>query len=221
MTIEVFWGSGSPYAWSVLLALEVKHIPYESRLLSFSAGEHKTPEFLEMNPRGKVPVIRDGDYTLGESMAILAYLERRHPDPPLFGRTPEETGRIWKAVSDDVCYTQPASHKIITPVLFGDVGTDAQAMSDGAREVECELARIVTDLDHHPWLAGETVTAADVVTYPTLALLFRVGSREAVKALGVGFDGWRERWPVIAAWFARVESLPGYERTYPPHWRES
>ncbi len=49
--LEVFWDSGSPYVWRVLLALEVKQVPYTSRPIQFSKGEHKTPEFLAMNDR--------------------------------------------------------------------------------------------------------------------------------------------------------------------------
>ena len=58
--LEVFWGSGSQPSWRVLLALEVKGLPYKSHLISFSAGEHKTPEFLRMNPRHRVPVFIAG-----------------------------------------------------------------------------------------------------------------------------------------------------------------
>src|SRR4051812_19147162 len=100
MTLQIYWGSGSPYAWRVLLAAELKRIPYESKLLEFSKGDLKTPEFLALNPRGKVPVIRDGDFVLAESMAIMAYLDRKQPEPPLFGRTAEETGRITGAAWD-------------------------------------------------------------------------------------------------------------------------
>ena len=57
MAIEVFWGSGSPYAWRVLLALEYKRIAYDSHPLQFSKQEHKSPQMLRMNPRGRVPVI--------------------------------------------------------------------------------------------------------------------------------------------------------------------
>ena len=62
MVIEVYWGSGSPYSWRVLLALEHKRLAYESHLLQFSKQEHKSPQMLRMNPRGRVPVLKDGDY---------------------------------------------------------------------------------------------------------------------------------------------------------------
>ena len=96
MALEVFWGSGSPFSWRVLLALEYKRVPYESRLLQFAKQEHKSPQMLRMNPRGRVPVLRDGDFVVFESLACLAYLDRKYPDPPLFGRTAEDAGTILK-----------------------------------------------------------------------------------------------------------------------------
>src|SRR5256885_1622785 len=119
MTLQIYWGSGSPYAWRVLLAAELKRIPYESKLLEFSKGDLKTPAFLALNPRGKVPVIRDGDTVLAESLAIIAYLDRKYPEHPLLGRTPEETGRIWSAISTFESYVRDQT----TPLnrwLFGD-----------------------------------------------------------------------------------------------------
>ena len=86
MAIELYWGSGSPFAWRVMLALEVKKLPYESKLMEFSKGEHKTPAYLQLNPRGKVPTLKDGDFAVYESIAIMAYLDRKYPDPPLFGK---------------------------------------------------------------------------------------------------------------------------------------
>jgi glutathione S-transferase len=58
MAVDVYWGSGSPFAWRVLLTLELKQVPYESHLLECSKREHKSPEMLAMNPRGKVPVLQ-------------------------------------------------------------------------------------------------------------------------------------------------------------------
>ena len=77
MAIELYWGSGSPFAWRVMLMLEVKRLPYHSKLLEFSKDEHKAPAYLKLNPRGKVPTLKDGDYVLYESLAIMSYLDRQ------------------------------------------------------------------------------------------------------------------------------------------------
>src|SRR5690606_30720268 len=64
MALELWWGSGSPYSWRALLALEYKGLPYTSHLVQFAKQEHKSPQLLQMNPRGRVPVLKDGDYVV-------------------------------------------------------------------------------------------------------------------------------------------------------------
>ena len=118
MAIELYWGSGSPFAWRVMLTLEVKGLAYESKLLEFSKGDHKTPAYLKLNPRGKVPTLKDGDFVLYESLAIMSYLDRKYPDPPLFGKTAEETGLIWRALAECECYMLPAGDKLVRPIFF-------------------------------------------------------------------------------------------------------
>ena len=92
MAYEIYWGAGSPNSWRPLLGLEVKGIEYDSKLLEFSKREHQTPAMLAMNPRGLLPILKDGDVAVYESIAILAYLDSKHPETPLFGSTAEETG---------------------------------------------------------------------------------------------------------------------------------
>jgi glutathione S-transferase len=82
MTVTLYYGSGSPYAWRVWLALEHKQTPYDLEVLSFDTGDLEKPEFLELNPRHKVPVLVDGGFVLYESAAIVEYVEERWPDKP-------------------------------------------------------------------------------------------------------------------------------------------
>lgn len=217
MSLEIYWASGSPYAWRVLLAAELKHIPYESKLLEFGEGDLRTPEFLALNPRGKVPVIRDGDVTLGESLAIMSYLDRKHPDPPLFGRTPEETGRIWLAIADFESYVrEPLT--TVSRWLFGDKPRGPE-VDDAQAKVTAELTRFAQRLGRGPWIVGDAPTAADLVWFPSLRLLVRAGVRVEARTRELGLSPLAELFPDIGAWIARVEALPGYDRTYPPHWR--
>ena len=60
MALELYWGSGSPFSWRVMLTLKLKRLPYESKLLEASKEEHKSPGYLKLNPRGKVPTFKDG-----------------------------------------------------------------------------------------------------------------------------------------------------------------
>jgi glutathione S-transferase len=79
MTIDFYYGSGSPYAWRVWLALEHKALPYKLHVMSFDKGDLKTPSFLRINPRGRVPAIVDNGFPLFESAAILDYLDDAYP----------------------------------------------------------------------------------------------------------------------------------------------
>ncbi len=87
MAITFYYGSGSPFAWRVWLALEHKQLPYELKLMSLQNGELKKAEFLAINPRGKVPVLVDEGWVIRESAVILEYLEERYPDRPIFPTT--------------------------------------------------------------------------------------------------------------------------------------
>src|SRR5882672_3639677 len=116
---ELHWISGSPYAWRVMLALEVKQVPYVSRLLDSSKGDTKTPEFLRLNPRGHVPVLTHGDYVLTESLAILAYLDREFPTPPIFGEYAYETAQVWRVISEFLSYLQAPLNRVVLPI-YGD-----------------------------------------------------------------------------------------------------
>jgi glutathione S-transferase len=203
----------------VLLALEIKKIPYDSRLLEFSKQQNKTPEFLALNPRGKVPVIKDGDFVLSESLAILAYLDRKTPLPPLFGRTPEETGRIWKSVSESVLYLEPPAIDVVGPIYFGKAEEKAEQVRSAIAPLRDELAHLEAALKGRAWLAGDTISAADIVAYPTVENVLRAAGKDAARRFELGVLPFPKSYPALAAWRDRITALPGYERTYPPHWR--
>lgn len=217
--LELYWGSGSPFAWRVMLALEIKKIPYASRLIEFSKKQHRTPEFLAMNPRGKVPVIRDGDFVLSESLAILAYLDRKVPEPPLFGRTAAETGRVWRSVSETISYLEPAADDIVDPIFSGKAVEAAEAITAALPHLHEELQRIEEQLDRSPWLAGDAISAADLVAYPAIETLLRAAGKDAARALDLRLLPLEQHYRRLADWRGRIAALPGYERTYPPHWR--
>src|SRR5258705_13308681 len=118
MAIELYWGSGSPFAWRVMLTLEVKGLTYESKLLEFSKGEHKTPAYIQLNPRGKGPTLKDSEFVIYESIAIMAYLDRKYPDPPLLDKPAEEAGLIWRAICACGSYLVGAGDEVVRAIFF-------------------------------------------------------------------------------------------------------
>lgn len=219
MALELYWGSGSPFAWRAMLTLEVKRVQYESKLLEFSKEDHKSPGYLKLNPRGKVPTLKDGDFVLYESVAIMAYLDRKYPGPPLFGRNPQETGLIWRAISETESYLVPAGNKLIVPIFFGKGLEKTDEIQAATATIREELRRVDTALSHSDWLVGAHISAADIALFPLIQLLLRAASKDAAKPLKLGLLPLHQTYPAIAAWVKRIEALPGYEKTYPPHWK--
>src|SRR3990167_7074823 len=216
MALELYWGSGSPFAWRVMLTLEVKRLPYESKLLEFSKEDHKSPAYLKLNPRGKVPTLKDGGFVLYESLAIMAYRDRKSPDPSIFGRTPQETGLIWRAISETESYLVPAGNKLIVPIFFGKGLEKTDEIQAAAATIRDELKRIDAALAGSVWTVGSCISAADIALFPLVQILLRAASKDAAKPLNLGFSPLAQTYPNVAAWVTRVEAIPGYEKTYPP-----
>ena len=219
MALELYWGSGSPFAWRVMLALEVKQLAYESKLLEFSKGDHKAPAFLKLNPRGKVPALKDGDFVLFESLAIMAYLDKKYPAPPIFGTSPEQTGLIWRTISETESYLLDAGNKLIRPIFFGKGLDKVDEIQEAVATIRQELKRIDAELARADWLVAGQISAADIALFPLVQIILRAASKDAAEPLNLKILPLSQTYANIAAWVKRIEALPGYQRTYPPHWR--
>ncbi|MDB5807773.1 MAG: gst [Betaproteobacteria bacterium] len=211
MPIIFYYGSGSPYAWRVWLALEHKKLAYDFRLMSFADGDLKKPEFLKLNPRGRIPLIVDGDFALSESGAIVEYLEEQYPaTAPLFpGTTRERAGvRRWVADIDD---SVDAAMGRMGEAVFGKE-TDAQVLAAAREGLLKELQYVAARMEGD-YLAGARLTAADFALYPTVAMLARYDRRRPALGMAAACP------PALAAWGKRIESLPYFAKTVPPHWK--
>jgi glutathione S-transferase len=214
LALTFYYGSGSPYAWRVWLALEHKSIPYERKVLSFAEGDLKKPEYLAINPRGKVPAIVDGDLQLYESAAIVEYLDDAYPDygKRLFPGSVRDRALVRRLVCEAENYFVPAMNRLVQRVLFTKPEEwDAARIAAARDEVAAELERWAQSL-HGDYLAGP-LSAADFTLYPLIALALRCEKKQPDSAL-------RERMPArIGAWMQGVEILPFFPKTWPAHWR--
>lgn len=216
MAITFYYGAGSPFAWRVWLALEHKALAYELRVLSFSEGDLKKPEFAALNPRRKLPVLvdADGEFVLYESAAILEYLEDAYPrsGTPLFPGDARARALVRRMVCEADNYVAPAANRLLARVLFtpepqwnGD--KIAAARNDCVRELALWAPQVRGD-----YLAGP-LSAADLTLYPMIALALRCENRKP--DLGV-----RAALPQqVRSWMQRVEGLPYFSRTWPAHWK--
>ena len=220
MALDLYWGSGSPYSWRVQLALEYKRLDYVSHELQFSKQEHKSPQMLRMNPRGRVPVLKDGELVVFESLACLYYLDRKYPDPPLFGRTPEEAATVVRVICEYQAYVEGHLNQIVTAVFFGNIDEQLEQVMRAIHLVAGEARTIEGRLSKSEWLVGEHVSAADLIVFPGIMLLLRAMEKREAGELRSRFLPMETTYPSIARWIERMEALPGYDKTYPPHWRE-
>ncbi len=218
MALTLYWGSGSPYSWRVLLALEHKRLAYESQMLHFDKQEHQSPPMLKMNPRGTLPVLKDGDYVVFESVAVLYYLDVKYPEMPIFGSSPEEAGVIMRVICEFQNYAEPALSKIVNAMFSEDEEHSFEELTDAMHVVGREARTIEGRLSKELWIVGANYSAADMVIFPWIQLLRRALDKSAAAELGRRFLPMETNYPALARWISRIEALPGYSRTYPPHW---
>jgi glutathione S-transferase len=221
MALTLYWGSGSPFSWRVLLALEHKRLSYDSQQLQFDKQEHQSPQMLRLNPRGRVPVLKDDDYVVFESVAVLYYLDVKYPQFPIFGLTPEEAGVIMRVICEFQAYAEPALAQITEAIFADRVAPQIDELTDAMHVVAREARTIEGRLSKEQWIVGEHYTATDMVIFPWIQLLRRALDRDAGAELRARFLPMDRNYPALARWIARIENLPGYERTVPPHWRET
>jgi glutathione S-transferase len=92
--LKLYDFKSSPNCQRVKVVLAEKNLPYEIVPIDLRQQEQKTPEYLKLNPYGKVPVLTDDTTVLYESLIINEYLEDKYPNPPLM---PKDLGRKAKA----------------------------------------------------------------------------------------------------------------------------
>jgi len=215
MSLVLYYGSGSPYAWRAQLALEHKALPYELKVLSFSAGDTRKPEFLALNPRHRVPVLVDGDFALYESNAIVEYLDEAYPATgarlfPGDAKTRALTRRLILEVDN---YFDEAVDVVIRQAFYvKPEERDTQKLAD-ARTAVIEEYGMFTRSMRGEFLVG-ALSAADYAFYPLVAFMKRCET----KLPDLDSDGMLT--PELRAWKARIEALPYLDKTIPPHWKQ-
>lgn len=179
-------------AYKVRLLLSLLNLAHELRPVDLRAGEHKTAEYLKLNPLGQVPCVTDGDVTLRDSQAILVYLAVKYGGEQWLPLDPFGLAVVhqWLSSAANEIARGPALARACRK--FGRTGYEAaKAMADAF------LPQLETHLTKNDWLALGRPTIADIACYPYVGL-----APEGDIALAP--------FPAIRAWCARVERLPGY-----------
>ncbi len=143
-------------SFTALWLMEETGQPYERELIDISKGAQKTPEYLKINPMGKVPALQDGDATLAEAAAICAYVAERYPNaklaPPV--GDPLRAKYLYWLFFAPGCI-EPAMVQLATKIEMNSV---AAGWGEAARVFDVLDAA----LEKGPWILGDTFSAADI-----------------------------------------------------------
>lgn len=155
--------------------------------------EHKTPEFLALNPFGQVPVLDDRGTVIADSTAILVYLAKTYAPK---GWLPEDAVgaaavQRWLSIASGEIAYGPCAARLIT--VFGAKFNPEEVIA----RAHIILARIDTELASRQWIAADRPTIADVALYGYIA-----------RAPEGNVDRFQYR--NVTAWLARIEALPGF-----------
>lgn len=161
----------SPRARKVRIVLAEKGLQYEKVMVDITKGEQKKPEFLAVNPYGKVPALQDDGLAIYESTIIMEYLNDKYPTPPLLPIDPGQRARarVLMHYADNPYDSALAS--LVGEVFFKPKGQADQAVIDKAKQdLSACFERLERELGNNDYLVGE-FTLADV-GYAAWAPLF-------------------------------------------------
>ena len=132
-----------------------------------------------------------------------------------------ETARVWQVICECDGNLRSPIGDISRPLFRAKETEFAEQITNAAATVRKELALLEMRLSASPWLAGATLSAADLVTFPVLMQLERAVSRDEARPMNLDLYPFDTYFPNIAAWRARIEALDGFQNAYPPHWAQT
>lgn len=199
----------SSAAYRVRIALNLKSLPYEAvpvHLLR-NGGEQLGAAYCAVHPGALLPALEDDGATLLQSMAIMEYLEERHPQPALLPSGAAERARVRALALTIACDTHPLSNLRVMKYLVHTLKVDEQAKLEWMRHwMQLGLATFEAMLARDPatgrFSHGDTPTLADCCLVP-----------QVYNALRYDLD--LAAYPNIVRIHANCEALPGFQAAHP------
>ena len=125
MQLYDYWRSSAAYR--VRIALNLKGLAYEQISVDLRAGAQRGDAYLAQNPQGLVPYLRDGAFGVGQSLAIINYLNERYPEPPLLPESLTERAEIRAMALLIVCEIHPLNNLRVLRYLEDDLALEEAA----------------------------------------------------------------------------------------------
>lgn len=190
-----------PYSRKIRLALAEKHLPFETRIEK--VWERRT-EFLELNPAGQVPVLlEDNGLAIPDSSVIGEYLDEAYPDMPLYGATLAERVEVrrllaWFDGRFGADVTRNLNGEKYYKRVSGVGQPNASALRAGYANLREHLRYLGWLAENRKWLAGESMSLADLAAAAHLSVLDFQGDVD-----------WSLS-PATREWYARIKSRPSF-----------
>jgi glutathione S-transferase len=182
----------------------------ETKLVNVYKGEGRTPEYLAINPVGKVPTLVDGELALSESNAILQYVSEAYADCRLWSREPKRRADISRWLFWESSEWQPVLTRLLGSYVaqeLGIRGVAGQVSVDWDDPVFLRLAKFLDERLHgRPFILGDELTLAD---FSVAAMMMYV------RHAAFPDDLFGE----IGRWYERVEQVDAWRATSVPPWR--
>jgi maleylacetoacetate isomerase len=159
----------SSASYRVRIALALKGLDYAYKPVHLQKSEQLRESYAAVSAARLVPLLRDGEHTLTQSLAIIEYLEETHPQPPLLPATPAERARVRALALDIACEVHPLNNLRVLRYLVHDLKLSEDDKNRWYRHwVETGLEVVERQLAAQPatYCHGDTPTLADVVLVP-------------------------------------------------------
>jgi glutathione S-transferase len=185
-----------------MIALEETGHAFETHLVKFLKGEHRSPDYLALNPAGKVPILLADGQPLSQNVAILSFLARSFPGAGLLPFTGDPLGdaRLISQLSFFSADLHPIVTRIRLPQFFCDLTGGPERVREMADiAMTMQLGPLDARLGTQSWLLGADWSVLDAYLY---WVWFRI--------TGAGFPG--EKFPNIMAHAKRMEERPAVKR---------
>ncbi|KAL8205973.1 hypothetical protein R6Q57_009524 [Mikania cordata] len=168
-TLQLYSFFMSSSAYSVRIALNLKGLSYEYKAVNLFRNEQHRPEYLKINPIGFVPSLKDGDFMLADSFAIIMYLEEKYPQHPLLPRDLKKKAINYQAANIVSSSIQPLLRLPVMRYIGVNVGEDAkiQWVHKHAAKGFAALEKLLKD-HAGKYATGDEIFLADVFLAPQI-----------------------------------------------------
>ena len=196
----------SSASFRVRIALNLKGLPYEYLSKLLTKSEHRSADYLALNPQGLIPALEVSGSVLSQSLAIIEYLDEQHPTPPLLPADPIGRAHVRSMGLAIACDVHPLNNLRVLNYLKGPLGQDEAGVNTWYRHwITIGFTALEAQVRQHTagrYCYGDALSLADVLLVPQVYNARR-------------FDTDLSGFPTLVAISTHLEAHPAFETARP------